>query len=299
MGIVAVLILLVVGTSFTLMQSQPNIDTGQEEDPALAGIIKGAQKTPFNGAMGMAIDNTGNMYVANSGANNVLEFNSRGKLVRTIGKDKKGQDLIKFPTAVAVGNQGRIYVANFGGGGVLIFDSSGKSVGSLDYKGLKPLALAADSQGNLYVSDSQSHKIYVFDPAGKLKLAFGGKDEFSFVNGIAVDEKNRRLIIVDSNNYRLALYNFQGRLIQHIKYEQKGTNLMVAPRGVAWDPDKEEIYLVDAIKDSILVLKENGQVVAEFGQKSLEYPVGIARDDKGNLYVTNSQNNRISIFRRA
>jgi DNA-binding beta-propeller fold protein YncE len=296
---IAALIIVVIVASLVFMRLQSDSNGKDGQDPDLAGVINGTQKAPLNGAMGLARDARGNIYVANSGANNVLEFNQRGKLVRTIGKDEKGQDLLKFPTAVAIGNDGQVYVANFGGGGVLVFDSSGRSQGSLAYKGLKPLALAVDSQGNLYVADADQQNILVFDSQGKLKLTFGGKKEFAYINGITVDEKNRRLIIVDSNNFRLALYNFQGRLIRTVKYEQKGESLMAAPRGVAWNPEKEEIYLVDAIKDSIMVLKDDGRVVAEFGEKSLDFPVGIIRDEQGKLYVTNSQGNHISIFKRS
>lgn len=282
---------------------------GEGEDPALVGVIEGTRQGSLKGAMGVALDVNGNLYVANGETNTVVVLNRKGKLLRTIGKDGQGRNLLKFPTSVAISPKGQVYVANFGGGGVLVFDTQGRLQDRLPLakdrtlvKELKPLALAADSEGNIYAADGEQHKVFVFDAQGSLKLAFGGKgsgkNQFSFINGLVVDEKNRRLIIVDSNNLRLSMYNYLGRLIRHVSYKEKGANLLVAPRGIAWNPAKDELYVADALKDSILVLKDDGRLISEFGYKSLNYPIDIARDEEGYLYVTNRERNRISVFKQ-
>ncbi len=311
-GALAVILIGIIAYGLWWWQTDPHsglYNKGEGEDPALVGVIEGTRQASLKGAMGTALDLNGNLYIANGGTDTVIVLNGKGKLLRTIGKDEQGRNLLKFPTSVAVGPKGQVYVANFGGGGVLIFDNQGRLQDRLPLakdrtlvKELKPLALAADSEGNVYAADGEQHKVFVFDAQGNLKLAFGGKgserDQFSFINGLVVDEKNRRLIIVDSNNLRLSMYNYLGRLIRNVSYKEKGANLLVAPRGIAWDPVGEELYLVDALKDSILVLKDDGRLIAEFGYKSLDYPIGIARDKQGYLYVTNRERNRISVFKQ-
>ena len=62
----------------------------------------------LNQPYGVAIDSAGNVWVANSGANSVLEFNGAGTLLTTIG----GSGIFNGPQGVTVDPSGNVWVSD-------------------------------------------------------------------------------------------------------------------------------------------------------------------------------------------
>lgn len=83
----------------------------------LAQTISGNLTTPY----GLAFDQAGNLYAANSGATTVSKFDSSGTFVSTIGSASN----LSTPIAVAFDSTGNMYVSNFGNKTISKFDSAG------------------------------------------------------------------------------------------------------------------------------------------------------------------------------
>ena len=268
-------------------------------------VVVGTGRYRLSRPLGVALDDRGNLYVADTGNNRLVVFDRQGR-----GKRIIGENLLLQPMAVAVSRESRIYVSNYGQGVVSIFSPEGNQLGTLPAErdatlltGFRPLAIATDSRGNVYVADSGQQQVVVFDRNGRLTMAFGSPGNqpgrFSYVNGLVVDEIKNRIVALDSNNLRLQSFNFSGRLIEARPILEKGSSAVVAPRGLAYDAKTGLFYVGDALKDSVLVMDGRGTVVgalARPGTKQLSYPGGLALDGRGHLYVADRENHRVTIL---
>jgi streptogramin lyase len=94
---------------------------------------------------GIAIDQQGNVWIANYGSNNVTKLSSTGV---TIGTYPVG----KAPEGIAIDQQGNVWVANDSDGTITELDSTGKIVGTYS-AGASPEGIAIDESGNVWVTN--------------------------------------------------------------------------------------------------------------------------------------------------
>ena len=126
---------------------------------------------------GLRIDNHDNVWVTDVELQEVLEFSRAGKLLRTLGTERKpGLDATHFnrPTDIAFAPDGSIYVTDgYGNNRVAKFSSDGKFLLDWGRKGdgpgefNLPHSVAVDAQGLVYVADRSNSRIQVFDANGK------------------------------------------------------------------------------------------------------------------------------------
>ena len=140
--------------------------------------------------------------------------------------------------------------------------SQGSGPGQL----LRPKDVALDADGNLYVADSGNHRIVVFSPDGKFLRAWGrqgaANGEFNEPWGIAVDAERGFVYVADTWNHRIQKFDLKGTFIT-----QWGSGTIV---------------------------DTGGQAVGFEGQ--FFGPRDIAIDAEGNLYVTDTGNERVQKF---
>jgi len=168
----------------------------------------------FNNPGGIAIDGSGNLYVADLLNNMIREVNLSSQQVTTIAgnndttTDRNGTDstaLFYYPTSVATDASGNIYVAEYvtnvirkiGTNGIVsTFAGSGKA-GWVDSTGTAaefngPSGLAIDKAGNLYVADTYNNAIRKITPAGAVTTV-AGNGQAGANNGKALSLKRRNL----------------------------------------------------------------------------------------------------------
>ncbi|MHB8172728.1 MAG: 6-bladed beta-propeller [Thermincolia bacterium] len=261
----------------------------------------------LNGAKGLVLDRKGNIYVANSRNDQVVMITPGGRISRIFG-EKKGEqgEELRYPTSVAI-HEEYLLVGSYGTGKILVYNKRGDVVGVLPRKedrqnitAIYPLAMTTDREGNLYVADGKKHRIAVFNSGGKLQLIFGEPGhldgQLKHVNGLAVDEDNRQLIVLDAGNSRLVFYNLEGKFLKELIFQDKGEVTVIAGRGVAFNPHSGYIYITEAMQDKILALDQDGKILASSPNFGLKIPHGIAFGPDGYLYVTQREEGKISIL---
>lgn len=179
------------------------------------GLANGALlSSSFNNPGGIAIDASGNLYIADLLNNMIRGISLSNQKVTTIAGnadttlDRDGPDstaLFYYPTSVAVDASGNIYVAEYvtnvirkisTNGIVSTFAGNGQA-GWVDSTGTAaefngPSGLAIDKSGNLYVADTYNNAIRKITPAG-IVTTIAGNGNAGAVNGKALSMRRRSL----------------------------------------------------------------------------------------------------------
>lgn len=195
----------------------------------------------FNFPQGIAVDNSGNIYVADTGNDLIRKIDPTGMVTTLAGSVVAGNAngtgaaaLFNIPQGLAVDNNSNIFVADANNnlirkitpsGVVTTYAGSGYAL-SADGTGLKasfnfPNALAIDHSGILYVTDGGGNKIRQITPdtqvhgLGFKNLAFGGQINFGgalvfrlpvYPNGVASDNQGKNIYVCDYGNSWLEIY---------------------------------------------------------------------------------------------
>jgi sugar lactone lactonase YvrE len=198
-----------------------NSCAGSKTDPIMQFDKTGKFVKSFGGGMmlfphGFFIDKNDHLWVtdghvAKGIGNVVLEFDSSGKLLRTLGKpgvSGAGPDTFNEPNAVLVAPNGNIFVADGHEPGpghnarVVKLDPAGKFIKQWGGHGTgpgqfeMPHTLAMDSQGRLFVGDRGNNRVQIFDQDGKFIAAW---TQFGRPSGVYID-KNDVLYVTDSES---------------------------------------------------------------------------------------------------
>ncbi|MCX6843224.1 MAG: SMP-30/gluconolactonase/LRE family protein [candidate division WOR-3 bacterium] len=183
-----------------------------------AGVIPNDELLISNGEAKLkaprdvAIDSHGRVYVADSGNNRVVVFDSLGALVTTWTADLEG------PTGICVMEPGADY-NDFGLNAAVVIDQGrtrisqfslddGRQLRTLDMRriGLDEAGFAYcayDRHGNVYVTDQLNSQIHLFDPELKYIVSFGRQGiegtTFQSPTGIAIWRRFGQVFISEAN----------------------------------------------------------------------------------------------------
>jgi sugar lactone lactonase YvrE len=154
----------------------------------------------------------------------------------------------------------------------------------------------------LYVADTQADQVVVFDP-DTLKLVrrigTGGKKheltdpgDFSGPTGVALDKDNN-LYVTDTMNYRVEIFDAEGKFISQFGRHCDGPGCFAHPKGIAVDSDGH-IWVADPMLDILQAYDRDGLLLAYIGGHGnllgqFSSLVGVSIDKKSNRMFTSEQ----------
>jgi DNA-binding beta-propeller fold protein YncE len=261
----------------------------------------------FDDPRGVAVENGGQIVIAESGNDRIQLCNDQGACTAFgIFGMEPGQ--FDRPRGVAVGNNNRLYIADRGNdriqdcspvGVCTAFGSSGPSVGEFD----SPRGVAVAADGRVVVSDTDNDRIQICSATGAC-AAFGsfgaGLGQFNSPAGVAVNSDGQ-ILVADRGNDRIQVCTEQGNCSA---FGSTGSSLgqFDSPTGVAVD-SQDRIVIVDRINDRVQICSDAGACTAfgstGSGDGQFDRPWGVAVDADDRIIVADLGNNRIQIFARA
>ena len=166
------------------------------------------EEAPLSRDRGVAVDEAGNVYIANIDNNNVRRVDASGTVRVIAGTRMPGyggdggpatEAQLNFPAGLAVDKAGNLYIADSGNHRIRRVDTSGiittiAGTGEPGYGGdggpaaeaqlASPVALAVDGGGNLYVADLGNYRIRVLTQAPPLSAPTRLKATVVSFNGV-------------------------------------------------------------------------------------------------------------------
>jgi len=177
-------------------------------------------------------------------------------------------------------------------------------IDKLPFQLIRTYGVAVDSHGKVYAGDQGVGAIFIFDPENRdhVELIRNGKDaNFGLIVGLAMDDTDR-LFVSDAKMRHVLVFN-----AKHAQEAVFGADVLVRPGGIAIDTENRFLYVADTGNDVVDVfdadtfklLRQVGKPNRKHNQTdpgTFSLPEDVAVDADGNLYVTDTFNDRIEIF---
>ncbi len=246
----------------------------------------------------LAIDSSGDLWVADAGNNRIDVFTEKGEYVTEFGGKGSGSEQVRYPTGVALDSNGNVWVADDENNRVdkwrtygvqpPLFSNAFGSLGTGNGQFNGPPAVAVSAiNGTLAVSDEKNDRIEEFNEEGEFVRAFGsegtGNGKFKEPRGVAVDT-NDALFVADTGNNRVEEFTEKGGYENQFGSEGTEKGKFKEPRGVAVDPNGN-IWVADSGNSRVQEFNSKREYVRQFSAGT--NPVGIAVDSKGNVWNDN------------
>jgi DNA-binding beta-propeller fold protein YncE len=268
---------------------------------------------------GIAIAPDGSIFVANAGNNNILHFDSKGKLINTWGSFSGNDPSIapegtfNEPWGIAIDSSGFVYVSDTWNLRIQKFSADGSHLLSWgDSSGLDekyqlygPRALAIDIKGRVFVADTGNKRIIIYNAKGEYLDQIEKPDAglgFDEPVGIAFGLENR-LYVADAWNRRVVvLEEIKGKWHYQKEWPIAGWDRKSFTMKPYLSIDKRGYVLVtDPDNSRVLVFNSEGALLYSFGSSgndvsSFSNPTGVAVDKYGRFFVSDTDNNRIMVF---
>jgi uncharacterized protein (TIGR03437 family) len=248
---------------------------------------------------GLAIDQAGNVYIADVGNKRVRKVDASGNITTVAGNGHNGfsGDGGSAPNAsfswpfnghvgIAVDAKGNLYIPDYSNQRIRKVDTSGNistvaGNGNRDNSGdggsalsaglVDPISVAVDSADNLYIAEFSGNRVRKVDTSGRITTFAGGH---LFLNG-----------------------NGDGGLASNSELN--------APMSLAFDV-AGNLYIGDVTERRVRKVDTSGIITTLAGNGSANssgdggsatmaglYPVGLAADTVGNLFIADGYNNRV------
>jgi sugar lactone lactonase YvrE len=252
----------------------------------------------FNHPNGIAVDYSGNVYVADSGNHRIQVFTSDGDFIdkwgsacyiksgigcdtNAAGAESPGDGQFYGLDKIAVDGTGYVYASDSQNDRIQVFTGTGQFVEKWGSEGQRdgqfdgPGGIAIDKNKNVYVAEIINRRIQKFTPNRQSVNEWGsqgtGNGKFSSPEGIAVDSSNplnKVVYVIDGKNHRIQKFTSDGMYLGQWGSFGQGEGQFIQPRDIAIDTSdslNKVVYVVDSNNDRIQKFYDDGTYIGQLG----------------------------------
>jgi streptogramin lyase len=262
---------------------------------------KGTGKGQFDSPTAITLDDSGNVFIADTGNSRIEKFSPTGQFLSTIKIAGDGHGKKAEPTGIAIDHAGNMYMADSSkhcvdkltADGTLIAEWKGPDPG---FYGPRRIAIGADN--SIYVVDQGRTRIVKLNTTGRVLSAWGSKGsadgQFDDPTSVAIDPNTNKVYVADPRNKRIQVFDSNGKFLNSWRVPEWGQ--AQGFEDLAVDSERGRVYASSGNMNAIAVLDLNGTRVAnlttQYPQR-LDRPSGLALRN-GKLYVLNMAGNNVS-----
>lgn len=203
----------------------------------------GTEQGQFNQPTGVAVDDEGNIYVADTKNNRVQKFDPQGTFLAVFGGESDSQcGPLSVPAGIKISNEQEVYVVDRGNGRIVVltqelkfkrlFGSPGQNLSQFQ----DPWDIAFDARGFCYVTDIKLHCIFIFSDTGDFRGRIGSmgtqKSRLNRPSGIAINQQGQ-IFVCEFGNHRVSIFHVSSEFVDCFS----GGLSMVNPCSIVIDHD--------------------------------------------------------------
>ena len=258
---------------------------------------------------GVAVNQRGEIIVAESSGNCISIFSPTGGKLRSFGSEGSGQGQFNDPRGVAVDDDGNILVVDSGNQRVQKLTPSGEFMAlsqsnvHFNHKPILGIKIHPNSK-IIYVSDFSDHCIQILNPDLTFYHKFGERGnnsgQFGFTYDTAFDRIGNVYVAERECNNGIQVFTTEGKYLRKFGSKGSGQGELHFPSAIAINSD-DVVYVTEQINNRVSIFKTDGTFLTSFGthgnrKGQFTNPNGIAVDMDGFVYISDYGNGRIQIF---
>lgn len=238
---------------------------------------------------------------------------------RIVRMDKLGRPVssleiknLQHPASVAVHSSNEIFIVDGSAlnGGIIKCSEEGKILKTVQGEGTgycqfnNPRGIKISPENEVFVCDRDNNRIQIYDT----ELSFLRIIEFGSLNSQLLNlpaqpndvafTRTGSFYVTDYSNH--CIHHFNSKEEYEFSFCQTREGKLAGPECIIVD-DLNFLYVTESHGHRVSVFQLSGDCVSSFGSKGrnegdFNFPMGIAVDSSGNVYVCELLNNRIQVF---
>ena len=206
---------------------------------------------------GVAVDDAGNILVADSGNHRIQKFTNDGQFVASVGTKGTGPSQFNGPRDIAFSTHNKkMYVADNENHRIQVLNYDltfskvlGRKHGSKSGEFAYPWGVTCDNTGNVYVADSGNNRIQVFTASGKFLRKFGCYGNWPV--GVTVDSRGM-VFVSERDSHRVSVFTAEGQFVMSFGQHGAKPGEFDKPTSLAVD-DYDALYVCDILNDRVQI----------------------------------------------
>ncbi len=255
---------------------------------------EGSGDGQFNNPQGIALNSSGDVYIADQYNHRIQKFDPDGTFVTKWGSSGGGPGQFHNAGAVAVGPDGDVFVGDASSMRLQRFDSGGAF--EAEWGSAPSYGLATDGLGNVFSADVTWGNIQKFHSSGTFITQWSAT---GYSGSLAVDGSGNVYVLALNDNV-VRKYSSTGTLLAQWGGYGSGPGQFSFPEGIAVD-GAGNVYASDTFNYRVQKFTSTGEFITSFpvappvpGQ--FVGPRGVAVDASGRIYVLTNEPDQVSVY---
>lgn len=267
--------------------------------------------TDLKGPCGVAVNQNGEVIVAEGCADRISVFDPSGKKLHSFGQCGTEDGEFSCPCELDIDDAGNILVVDGSNRRIQKFTSKGKFLASVGRSGvgvlqfLEPDGIAIHPiNGKIYVVDNNAHRIQILNPDLTFCKMFGregnGMGYLHYPWGVACSCSGE-VYVTDSGNCRVQVFSCDGQFLREFGKMGTGHGELKWPTGISVSKNGCIVYVSDYGNHRVSIFSCDGQFLKSIGKKGKHTGEfgnirGVKVDRNGLVYVCDTDNNRVVLY---